>query len=316
MPDPERKTLSATQAPALYGASPYITPWMLWKHFADGVNIEPVQTSRMSWGKKLQPLVLDQAASDLKLAIRPNVGDVYIRRGRLGCTRDAEILCPDRGPGAFEAKCVFGYDVWMADWNGGKNPPRWYEIQLQEQMVVGNGKRSYRWGVIAAWVAGEMHYFERRLDEKFAASLSVRVSDFFEGLERRRAEPNPLGLPVEVPLLAQCFPVIKGKELDLRGRDNAADLAQLAVMYAQFTFDRNFYDRAADAVRAQLMAACADAETVTLPGDVSIKLATVAVPSRAQKGYSFKTLKVRLPQAPLAEEVDAGQGVKALIEAG
>src|SRR5262249_33947668 len=126
----------------------------------------------------------------------------------------------------------------------------------------------------------------------------------------------PAGLPVEVPLLAQCFPVIKGKELDLRGRDNAADLAQLAVMYAQFTFDRNFYDRAADAVRAQLMAACADAETVTLPGDVSIKLATVAVPSRAQKGYSFKTLKVRLPQAPLAEEVDAGQGVKALIEAG
>src|SRR5215475_10562028 len=140
MPDPGRNTISATEAAALYDASPYLTRWMLWKRFADRVDVEMAETDRMAWGKKLQPLVLAQAGEDLKLQVTPNAGDRYIARApiRLGCTRDADIYCPDRGPGAVEAKCVFGMEIWMADWNGGKQPPRWYEIQLQEQMIVGD----------------------------------------------------------------------------------------------------------------------------------------------------------------------------------
>jgi hypothetical protein len=117
----------------------------------------------MQWGKKLQPLIIAQASEELRLEVRPNEADDYHRRGFLGCTRDATIICPDRGPGALETKCVFDYGVWMRDWHGGKFVPRNHEIQLQQQMLVGDGTGpAYEWGVVCAWVAGEQHYFERK----------------------------------------------------------------------------------------------------------------------------------------------------------
>ena len=104
-----------------------------------------------------------QAAEDLKLEVRPNADDTYHRRGLLGCTRDATIICPDRGPGALETKCIFDYRTWMADWGGGAFVPKPHEIQLQQQLLVGDGDDGfaaegspYDWGVIAAWVAGAM----------------------------------------------------------------------------------------------------------------------------------------------------------------
>src|SRR5882724_10027041 len=169
MPDPTKATISATEASGLFNVSPYVTRWMLWQSFAKGVDIDATEDSRMSWGKKLQPLIIQQAADDLKFEVVPNADDTYHRRGLLGCTRDATIICPDRGPGALETKCVFDYRTWMADWAGGKSPPRTHEIQVQQQMLVGdpsgdeaNNFGMYKWGVIAAWVAGEVHYFERK----------------------------------------------------------------------------------------------------------------------------------------------------------
>jgi hypothetical protein len=150
-------TISATEAPALFNVSPYVTRWMLYKKFADGVDIDGAEDARMSWGKKLQPLIVAQAAEELRLEVRSNAEDVYHRRGLLGCTRDAEIICPDRGRGALETKCVFDYGVWMRDWAGGKMVPRTHEIQLQQQMLVGDAEHGevgehgpqYDWGVIA-----------------------------------------------------------------------------------------------------------------------------------------------------------------------
>lgn len=105
----------------------------------------------MDWGTRLQPLIIEQAARDLKLDVFPC--DTYVRNGNLGCTRDAEIICPDRGPGALEVKAVFDYKTWMREWDGGNSVPRHIEIQHQTQMLVGDGKVPFSWGVIAAWVA-------------------------------------------------------------------------------------------------------------------------------------------------------------------
>src|SRR3989442_9052297 len=126
MPDTTKQTISATQSPALFGVSPYMTRWMLLRHFIHGDPIDSPEHERMTWGKKLQPLVLAQAAEDLHLEVRPNAEDVYLRSEHfpIGCTRDAEIICPDRGPGTLETKCVFDYGVWMQTWNGGKALPK------------------------------------------------------------------------------------------------------------------------------------------------------------------------------------------------
>jgi hypothetical protein len=163
---------------------------MLWQRFANGMDIDSRADARMNWGQKAPAADHRAGAEEMRLEVTAEREDAYMRRGLLGCTRDATIICPDRGPGALETKCVFDYRTWMADWNGGKQPPRHHEIQLQQQMFVGDeGGESYRWGVLAAWVAGEVHYFERAPIADLWRRSTRKPSAFSggEGEERARA---------------------------------------------------------------------------------------------------------------------------------
>jgi hypothetical protein len=294
MPDPQRKTISATQSPALFNASPYITRWMLYR-FLKGDEIDPVESGRMSWGKKLQPLVLEQAGTDLKLEIRPNFDNQYVRAklSPLGATVDATIMCPDRGPGAIETKCVFDYAVWMREWNGGKNPPRHYELQLQQQLLVGDGEKSYQWGVIAAWLAGEIKYFERKLLPQVADTLHANAMEMMEDV-KRGAEPAPFGSELEIPLLTKLFPLVPAKTLDLRMHGDGARWAQHATMLVDFTAQQNFYSKAADDAKAKLRALAKDNELVLLPHGVTLKQSTRTVKEHMRKASTSTTLKVEI----------------------
>jgi len=267
MPDPLRQTISATEVPALWNVSPWVTRWMLWHRFADGMDIDARADSRMEWGKLLQPLIIAKAAEDLHLEVRPNADDTYHRSGMFGCTRDADIICPSRGPGALETKCVFDYRTWMTDWAGGKRVPRHYEIQLQMQMRVGEHE-PFRWGVIAAWVAGEMHYFEREPIPKFWNEASDAARAFFASVEAKQ-EPEPFGDPVEVPLLKELFPIEKGKQVDF------GDDAKAAEVVRQFEGARQMESggrRTAEVYRAKLLAMMRDAEEGTFADGIKVRM--------------------------------------------
>jgi hypothetical protein len=279
MPDPTKQTLSATQTPGLFGVSPYVTRWMLWQHFARGIEIDPPEDGRMSWGKKLQPLVLEQAAEDLKLEVRPNAADAYHRRERLGCTRDADIICPDRGPGALETKCVFDYRTWMSDWQGGKAPPRTHEIQLQQQMFVGDESGSFSWGVMATWVAGEVHYFEREPIPELWTTLLTGAAEFFASV-KANVEPDPFGIPIELDLLTRVFPTVVGNIRDLTSEIGADKLAEMVSMYAYHREQTGSAAKEAERLRAQILAMARDAEEVHLPGGVRV---TISMDTRGSK---------------------------------
>jgi len=279
MPDPTRQTISATEASGLFNVSPYVTRWMLWQRFAKGIDIESDEHSRMTWGKKLQPLVLAQAAEDLKFEVIPNADDTYVRRGLLGCTRDAIVICPDRGPGALETKCVFDYRTWMRDWDGGNSAPKHHEIQLQTQMLVGDLKdgapadegRSYSWGVIAAWVCGDMYYFEREPITALWRKLENQAGAFFESV-RSNDPPDPFGAPIEVEWLTRLLPTTKGKVIDLSADQAAAPHAEIAQAYVAAKESESAGKRIADPLRAKLLALAGDAEEVWLPGAIKVKI--------------------------------------------
>jgi hypothetical protein len=274
VPDPTKQTISATESPALFNASPYITRWLLWRRFAKGLNLDGEADERMLWGRKMQGLVVDHAAAELRLEVQHNETDVYLRRGLLGCTRDATIICPDRGPGALETKCVFDYATWMRDWNGGKQPPRHHEIQLQQQMFVGSGTVPYRWGVLVAWVAGNVHYFEREPIDEFWQKLYASAEGFFRDVEAGN-EPEPFGSPVELPWLATLFPVIKGNAIDLTAAADADALAQIAVDYRNAKEQEAGGARAAEPLRAKLLAVLKDHDEATLLDGVRIRVSPV-----------------------------------------
>lgn len=283
MPDPLRRSISATEASALFEVSPYITRWMLYRRFAHGDENTVDVNVRMDWGKKMEPLLLAQAAQDLKFEIRANKGhdgeQVYVRNGLLGCTRDAEIYCPDRGLGTCETKCVFDYRTWMTDWKGGNRVPRQNEIQVQTQMRVGTGETAlgaadgtpYKWGVFAVWVAGEMFYFERKPVPKFWSELDAQAVQFFDDVKHER-EPEPFGIAIEHPLLNEVFPVVEQKELDLRKDDGALPRAEEARMLVYHREQRLAHEKGEDSVKSKLRAFAKDHGTVLLPHGIIVRL--------------------------------------------
>jgi hypothetical protein len=283
MPDPLLKTISATEAAALFDASPYQTHWMLYQRFAHGHECYQAEDARMDWGKKLEPLILAQAAQDLKFEIRPNIGpdgkQVYVRNGLLGCTRDAEIYCPDRGLGTCETKCIFDYRILMQDWDGGNRPPRHHEIQVQQQMRVGTGETSpgagdgtpYKWGVEAVWCAGEVMYFERTPIPKFWTALEAEAKQFFDDVAAMR-EPEPFGTLREWPLLREVFPVEDRKILDLRDAKEGDEIAELVRLHEYHREQRLGHTKGEDAIKMKLAVTAKDSAKVLLPNGINFEI--------------------------------------------
>lgn len=275
MPDPLRKTISATEAAALFEVSPYTTKWMLYRRFAFGEEVFRDASTRMNWGTKIEPLIIAQAAEELNFDVKPNAGldgqQVYVRNGLLGCTRDAEVYSPERGPGACEVKCVFDYRTWMTDWNGGNSVPRQYEIQLQTQMKVGDGTNSYGWGVFAVWVAGDVHYFERKPIPKFLEALDKETEAFFRDVQDRK-EPEPFGVPTEYPLLNECFPIEEEKVLDLRDADVGEDLANEAMMFNFHRDQRLSHKKGEDQLGMRFRVFAKEHGTLLLPHGIVVRL--------------------------------------------
>lgn len=296
MPDPLKQTLSATQTPALFGVSPWLTRWMLLRHFIHGDPIDSIGDNRMNWGLKMQPLLLQQAAEDLHLEVRPD--ETYVRRGLLGCTRDAEIICPDRGPGALECKCVFDYGSWMRDWDGGNAVPKHYEIQLQQQLLVGagDGNPPYQWGIIAAWVCGEIHYFERKPIDDLWRAIDVASVKFFKDVEAKR-EGEPFGEQVELPLIARLFAPKPGIKIDLTARDDANDLVSYAQLLRYHATERAAHDKEEKKYKARLKAVMGDAEQGILPYGVSVFAKQVQRKAYEVKASSYTTIDVVIPES-------------------
>lgn len=307
MPDITRKTLSATETPALFGASPYTTRWMLLRRFIHGDQIDDPADNRMNWGQRMQPLLLAQAAEDLHLEVRPNATDEYVRRGLLGCTRDAEVICPDRGPGALETKCVFDYRTWMETWDGGKTLPRHIEIQTQQQMLVGDGVTPFGWGVIAVWVCGEISYFERKPIPELWTAIEVEAFKFFDDVEAK-LEGEPFGDPVEVPLLSRLFKPQPGKTIDFTAHPKAAALAEQVRMMQYHATERSGHEKGEKVIKALLKALMTDAEEATFLHGIKVRAKKVDRAGYTVKPSSYTTLDVFVPDnTPVLEQQREGE---------
>lgn len=289
MPDPDLKTVSATELPALWNRSPYGSRWTIYQRFANGKDLGGAD-SRMNWGRKMQPLVLDQAREDLALEVMPNDHDAYMRNGPVGCTRDAEIIDPSRGPGALETKCVFDYRTWMETWNGGEKLPAHVELQLQQQMIVGDGSASYGWGVIAVFVCGDMHYFHREPISGMAEAMNAAAEQFLTDVKNRN-EPDPFGHPAEIPLLSQLERT-KGKEIDL----DDEGLARTVAAYSRDAGEVGALNKIQKARKARIMAALKDAEMLYLPHGVHVEAKDVERGAYEVNASRYVSIKPYVPE--------------------
>ncbi len=309
MPDPIRQTISATEISGLLGVSPYVTKWMLFQRFAHGIEAPGPDHNRLSWGTKMEPLLLEQASADLRLEVttnrQPDGSQIYVRRGLLGCSRDADIYDPQRGPGALETKCCFDYKILMQEWDGGKTPPRMHEIQLQQQMYVGDGVKPFEWGTIALWCGGDMTYFHRKPMPDLWDIFEREAAAFFEDVKAMR-EPEPFGSPIEVPLLKQIFSKPTGEIVDAVERLGEVEATKLAQAVVDADYQRTVRlaaEKVEESTKAKLLGIAKDADEIELPQGIRVKI------TRAPRaGYSVKPTTSVTVKAHIPQQIDGGFG--------
>ena len=311
MPDPTKKTISATEMSGLLGVSPYVTKWMLYQRFAKDIEAPGPDHNRLSWGTKMEPLLLDQSAADLRLEVTTNRqadgSQIYLRRGLLGCSRDADIYDPQRGPGALETKCCFDYKILMQEWDGGKTPPRQHEIQLQQQMYVGDGTKSYEWGTIALWCGGDMTYFHRKPMLDLWEKFEQEAAQFFEDVKAGR-EPEPFGSPIEVPLLKQIFDKPTGEIINAVEKLGEADATKLAQRVADAEYQRVVRlaaEKVEETVKAELLGLLKDADELELPQGIRV---TRTVQTRNNKARPASQSTAIVVKAHIPQQIDGGFG--------
>lgn len=275
MPDALKQTISATEMSALMGVSPYATPWMLYQRFANGLDIDQAADSRMNWGKIIEPHIIEETGKALNLEVQANRDaqgiQPYVRRGLIGCTRDATIWDANKGPGALESKCVFDYSVWMQRWNGGKQVPVEIEIQLQCQMYVGDGETPYKWGIIPVLCCGELKLtFKREPIPALWEEFERRAQQFFADVRAEKI-PDPFGVAAEIPLLKSLYPPVTGKQRDYTQEPDAFKIAEDARMMEYHDKNRLLHTKGADVIKDRLKGLLLDNEELLLPHGIIVR---------------------------------------------
>lgn len=261
MPDVLKQTVSASQIAAVFNRSPYDTRFTLWQWFKRGIETAQ-QDTRMSFGKFIEPFVLAQVQERLRLEVIHNREGQYFRRGALGCTRDATVIDPTRGPGIVQVK-AHAYPQWRDLYTESMTPPH-IEMQLQTEMAVHDA----RWGIIAVMVGqnDQLLLYEREPIPALQAQLDQAAAEFLASVTAGD-EPDALGSEVELPVLDALYPEVTPRKIaTVADQAKAEKIAEDAMLYDWAKEQRKSFERVEKEKRAIIAAAIGDAERLDLPG--------------------------------------------------
>lgn len=178
--------ITSTEISALFGISPYCTPYELWhrKHDKTYVKIDP--NERMEAGTHYQDAIGAWFAKKNGWTIRRK--DEYVRNPelRIGASFDMEIS----GGELLEIKNVDSL-VFKNDWNikedGTVEEPLHIAIQVQHQLLV-SGAQVCWLGVL---VGGNTHYLIKRTpDQRVHDAIKQKVAAFWYSIDNN-LEPEP-----------------------------------------------------------------------------------------------------------------------------
>lgn len=292
MPDPQMKTVSATQVAALFNLSPYETRWMLHRQFR-GVEVER-ETERMTWGKLLEPVILFSAAQELRIEMTTNEQAEYVRgplaRDKpliLGCTVDAYFEDPEFGKTVIEAKNV-DWLQWKEKWSETAAPPH-IELQVQAQMAV----LGATFGYIACLVGGnELRLYRRKIDQDTIALIRVEADTFLVDADRDKA-PEPFGEPIEIPYINKLWPAVEPAKVYEYAPEREAEIAETINRFRHAKDQESFYKKMKEGSRAKLLGWTEDAEIVKAGGlGLKIGKTEIAETTSTRKAHVRNNLKV------------------------
>lgn len=182
-----KKGIGGSDAGAVLGFSPWVTPLQLWTDKVGRTPVDGSQDEVQLWGTKIEPLIRAHFAEqenasvvDFELAIFQH--DVH---PWMLASIDGLALRLDRqeiGPGVLECKNVY---MLKDEWTGG--PPMHYYAQLQHCLAV----TGCQWGAFAVLVGGHKYvsFHVPRNDEFIDRILIPAEQEFWERVVERRQPP-------------------------------------------------------------------------------------------------------------------------------
>jgi hypothetical protein len=283
---------------------------MLFHHFRNGMPLEPTGNERIAWGKLLQDDILYATSLAYRLEVAENTANEYTRAGQLGATIDGRMVIPDRGPVIVEAKNV-DWLRWKDTWTETAAAPH-VEIQLQVQMLAAGTDH----GIIAALIGGnEIRWLERERNGELADRLREEAALFFDSIERNDA-PDPLGSPLELPMLAALYPTANPEEIieELDDQELALAVRQFASARADETFNRKLKEQ----MQAKILARTGTAGRLIVNG-ARCKITRIPIrPTICEPHDGAKEIrkasdqtKIKVERTPEVAPVGEGEGIAA-----
>ena len=178
--------ITSTAMSALFGLSPYATPFEVYHAHKSGLQVPFETNERMKAGNAIEPYAAKQVADHLGATVRKL--DIYARilGERIGSSFDYELTMPDGELVLLELKAV-DHRQHAKKWLDDEAPPH-IEIQLQHQLECID---KYERGIIAAFTGiYDFQLYERDRDREMGAALRKKAAQFWADVDAGR-EPSP-----------------------------------------------------------------------------------------------------------------------------
>ncbi|MGH9462453.1 MAG: YqaJ viral recombinase family protein [Vicinamibacteria bacterium] len=249
------RDVTSTEVAALFGLSPYVTPFELWHRKRAGDVAEIESNDRMKWGTRLQDSIAAGLAEDQGWTVRRRPQYERLPDRRLGASFDFTIVGGPQGDGLLEVKNVDSLvlrDEWIVEEDSVEAPPH-IEMQVQHQLLVSGLPYAY----IGALVGGNRAVLIRREPApEIVANILVRAEDFWQSVETGK-EPKP-DFSRDSAFIAKLYRDVKpGRVIDVA---EDAEIAELVATYKASKTARDEHEAKRGEVKARLLMKIGDAE--------------------------------------------------------
>lgn len=252
------RDVTSTDVAALFGLSPYKTPFELYHEKGSGEAVAFHVNERMKWGTRLESAIANGVAEDQGWTVEPF--KVYIRdpEARMGSSFDFQVHHPEHGRGIMEIKNVDGLVYrrsWKDDGAGNIEAPEHIELQVQHQMEVAG----VEWCAIVALVGGnEAKLAFRRRDPAVGRAIRRRVDLFWKQVAMGDAPPADYTRDAE--LIAQLYSQVEQGTVYDAWTD--AEIQSLVLDYKQARNDEAAATDRATAAKAKILERVKTAEKI------------------------------------------------------
>lgn len=280
-----KSNINGSEVGALFGKSPYVTPYALYADKAGLAEISAPDSDVLKRGRILEPAIAAAVAEERPTwKVSKALEYLWSPEARIGCTPDFDVHCPERGLGVLQGKTV-AKPIFEAEWQDG--PPLWIVLQAHQEMMLSNVK----WGAIGALITStftvECRIWEFARHEGTERKIIAKTAQFWADVAAGRP-PKP-DYTQDEEIIKLVYARDKGTTVNLAG-DNR--MPTLLERYEALSGVAKGAETELKAVKAEIAAKMGDAAIALLPGwEVSNKTQT-------RKGYtvaetSFRVLRVK-----------------------